>query len=49
MTAPALTPPKTRAHNLRSHNVDDFPALNGREEEWRFTPLKRLGGLASAV
>jgi Fe-S cluster assembly protein SufD len=49
MTAPALTPPKTRAHNLRSYNVDDFPALNGREEEWRFTPLKRLNGLASAV
>jgi Fe-S cluster assembly protein SufD len=48
MTAPALTPPKTRAHNLRSTDVNDFPALNGREEEWRFTPLKRLNGLASA-
>jgi len=49
MTAPALTPPKTRAHNLRSFDVDDFPALTGREEEWRFTPLKRLNGLASAT
>jgi len=48
MTAPALTPPKTRAHNLRSYDVADFPALTGREEEWRFTPLKRLNGLASA-
>ena len=48
MSAPALTPPKTRAQSLRSHDVDDFPALTGREEEWRFTPLKRLKGLASA-
>jgi Fe-S cluster assembly protein SufD len=28
--------------------VADFPALTGREEEWRFTPLKRLRGLATA-
>ncbi len=49
MSAPALTPPKTRAHNLRSTDVNDFPALTGREEEWRFTPLKRLGKLASAT
>jgi Fe-S cluster assembly protein SufD len=47
MTAPALTPPKTRAHALRSHDVNDFPALTGREEEWRFTPLRRLRGLAT--
>jgi Fe-S cluster assembly protein SufD len=45
MTAPALTPPKTRAHALRSYDLADFPALTGREEEWRFTPLKRLRGL----
>jgi Fe-S cluster assembly protein SufD len=49
MSAPALTPPKTRAQSLRSHDVDDFPALTGREEEWRFTPLTRLKGLASAT
>jgi Fe-S cluster assembly protein SufD len=42
-------PPKTRAHNLRSTDVNDFPVLTGREEEWRFTPLKRLNGLASAT
>jgi Fe-S cluster assembly protein SufD len=42
-------PPKTRAQSLRSHDVNDFPALNGREEEWRFTPLKRMNGLASAT
>jgi Fe-S cluster assembly protein SufD len=52
MTTPAslvppktLTPPKTRAQTLRSYDVADFPALTGREEEWRFTPLKRLHGL----
>jgi Fe-S cluster assembly protein SufD len=44
-TPPALAPPKTRAQNLRSYDVADFPALTGREEEWRFTPLKRLHGL----
>jgi Fe-S cluster assembly protein SufD len=54
MTAPAMpatkaaVPSKTRAHALRSFDVADFPALTGREEEWRFTPLRRLRGLASA-
>ena len=41
-------PAKTRAQALRSYQVADFPALTGREEEWRFTPLKRLRGLATA-
>jgi Fe-S cluster assembly protein SufD len=49
MTAPALTPPKTRAQAVRSFDVADFPALTGREEEWRFTPLKRLRGMESAT
>jgi Fe-S cluster assembly protein SufD len=44
-----VLPPKTRAHALRSSDVNDYPALHGREEEWRFTPLKRLRGLATAV
>jgi Fe-S cluster assembly protein SufD len=55
MTTPAtlvppktLSPPKTRAQTLRSYDVADFPALTGREEEWRFTPLKRLRGLATS-
>jgi Fe-S cluster assembly protein SufD len=42
-------PPKTKSQALRSFNVADFPALTGREEEWRFTPLKRLRGLASTT
>lgn len=42
------SPAKTRAQALRSYDVADFPALTGREEEWRFTPLRRLRGLATA-
>jgi Fe-S cluster assembly protein SufD len=45
MTAPVIAPPKTKSQALRSFSVADFPALTGREEEWRFTPLKRLRGL----
>jgi Fe-S cluster assembly protein SufD len=46
MSAPApAAPPKTKSQALRSFDVADFPALTGREEEWRFTPLKRLRGL----
>ena len=48
MSAPTLVPPKTKSQALRSFDVADFPALNGREEEWRFTPLKRLRGLATS-
>jgi Fe-S cluster assembly protein SufD len=44
-----FAPPKTKSQALRSYDVADFPALTGREEEWRFTPLKRLRGLASAT
>ncbi|GAB3231460.1 Fe-S cluster assembly protein SufD [Glycomyces halotolerans] len=39
------TPPKTKSQLLRSFDPADFPALTGREEEWRFTPIKRLAGL----
>lgn len=35
----------SRAERKTSYKVEDFPALTGREEDWRFTPLKRLGGL----
>ena len=44
-----LSPTKTKAQALRSYDVADFPALNGLEEEWRFTPLKRLRGLATGT
>jgi Fe-S cluster assembly protein SufD len=42
-----LAPPKTKSQALRSYDVTDFPTLTGREEEWRFTPLKRLRELVS--
>ncbi|MBZ5733905.1 Fe-S cluster assembly protein SufD [Nocardioides sp. TRM66260-LWL] len=31
-----------------SYDLGDHPAPTGREEIWRFTPLKRLGGLLEA-
>lgn len=35
----------SRAGRPTSYNVEDFAELTGREEDWRFTPLKRLKGL----
>jgi Fe-S cluster assembly protein SufD len=32
-------------HEHQSFSLDDFPVPTGREEEWRFTPLRRLRGL----
>ncbi|MBV1852321.1 Fe-S cluster assembly protein SufD [Catellatospora tritici] len=49
MTTEAIAPPKTKSQALRSYHSADFPALTGREEEWRFTPLKRLRGLAAGT
>ena len=39
------TAPVTRLHELQSYDPSDFPVPAGREEEWRFTPLRRLRGL----
>ena len=43
------TPAKdeSRAKRLRSEDPADFPVPTGREEEWRFTPLDRLGSLVT--
>ncbi|MBV9379439.1 MAG: Fe-S cluster assembly protein SufD [Streptosporangiaceae bacterium] len=41
------TAPVSRLHELRSFDPADFPVPAGREEEWRFTPLRRLRGLHS--
>src|SRR6478735_8114538 len=38
-------PDSSRAGRLTSYNLDDFKALTGLEEDWRFTPLRRLRGL----
>ena len=39
--------PVTRLHERRSYDPADFGVPGGREEEWRFTPLRRLRGLHS--
>ena len=39
------TAPVSRLHELQSYDPADFPVPSGREEEWRFTPLRRLRGL----
>ncbi|MGX6606344.1 Fe-S cluster assembly protein SufD [Micromonosporaceae bacterium Da 78-11] len=49
MTTEAMAPPSTKSQVLRSFDVADFPALTGLEEEWRFTPLKRLRELVTAT
>jgi Fe-S cluster assembly protein SufD len=37
--------PLSRLHEHRSYDPADFGVPSGREEEWRFTPLRRLRGL----
>jgi Fe-S cluster assembly protein SufD len=39
------TAPVSRLHGHRSYDPADFGVPSGREEEWRFTPLRRLRGL----
>ncbi|MBO4205948.1 Fe-S cluster assembly protein SufD [Micromonospora echinofusca] len=48
-TQASAPPPSTKSQALRSYDVADFPTLTGLEEEWRFTPLKRLRGLADGT
>src|SRR5699024_4815662 len=36
----------SRADRETSYHLADFPVLTGEEEDWRFTPLHRLAGLA---
>jgi Fe-S cluster assembly protein SufD len=39
------TKPLSTLHEKASYDVADFEVPTGREEEWRFTPLRRLRGL----
>lgn len=41
--------PISRLHGGGSFSPDDFPVPTGREEEWRFTPLRRLRNLHSSA
>ena len=40
-----VIPDQSRAERRTSFDVADFAIPNGREEEWRFTPVDRLGPL----
>lgn len=44
-TAVSRVPEESRAARTTSFAVADFPMPHGREEEWRFTPVDRLGGV----
>ncbi|WEV79172.1 Fe-S cluster assembly protein SufD [Janibacter cremeus] len=37
-----MVPDQSRAERTRSWEVADFPMPEGREEDWRFTPISRL-------
>ncbi|WOQ18289.1 Fe-S cluster assembly protein SufD [Raineyella sp. W15-4] len=45
---PSLPKIASHLHATPSWDVADFPVPKGREEIWRFTPLKRLRGLLEA-
>lgn len=44
-SAETLVPDQSRAERTRSWEVADFPVPQGREEDWRFTPVGRLAEL----
>ncbi|WP_410654931.1 Fe-S cluster assembly protein SufD [Amycolatopsis sp. lyj-112] len=41
----AVIPAASRGERFTSYDVEAFEAPRGREENWRFTPMKRLRGL----
>jgi Fe-S cluster assembly protein SufD len=41
----AFVPDQSRAERTTSYDVADFPIPGGREEDWRFAPVDRLGAL----
>jgi Fe-S cluster assembly protein SufD len=41
----AFVPDQSRAERRTSYDVADFAIPGGREEDWRFTPVDRLGAL----
>jgi Fe-S cluster assembly protein SufD len=47
-TGPAI-PIVSRGQRFTSYDVDAFEVPMGREEDWRFTPLRRLRGLHRGV
>lgn len=45
----SAAPARSRGERRASFDVEDFIAPTGREEEWRFTPLDRIGPLLAGV
>jgi Fe-S cluster assembly protein SufD len=45
--AEAVVPAASRAERFTGYDVAAFEVPGGREENWRFTPMKRLRGLHS--
>src|SRR5882762_5176675 len=45
----AVVPQSSRAEWFTSFDVNAFEVPGGREEIWRFTPMKRLRGLHTGV
>ena len=41
----AVVPKASRGQHYTSYDVEAFEVPSGREEDWRFTPLRRLRGL----
>ena len=41
----AFIPDQSRAERTTSYDIADFPVPSGREEDWRFAPVDRLGSL----
>ncbi len=48
LSGPGSPPLRSAAERLASYDVADFPLPSGREEEWRFTPTRRLRGILDA-
>jgi Fe-S cluster assembly protein SufD len=42
---PTVVPQASRGERYTSYDVEAFEVPSGREEDWRFTPLRRLRGL----
>ncbi|MFZ0875820.1 MAG: SufD family Fe-S cluster assembly protein, partial [Pseudonocardiaceae bacterium] len=48
-TAQPSVPMVSRGQRFTSYDVDAFEVPTGREEKWRFTPMRRLRGLHQGV
>ena len=47
-TEPKFVPVQTRSERFTSVDVADFPAITGREAQWRYTPVAPVNSLVDA-